>query len=60
MSHYSLNMIAAKAYAAYCKQAGGETFDHKKLPTWDELGGNRQACWLAAAQEIIAIHSTVH
>jgi len=34
---------------AYAKQAGGVTFDGKPLPTWDELGEERQACWKAAA-----------
>ena len=36
-------------WAAYAKQAGGVTFDGKPLPTWDELGEERQACWKAAA-----------
>jgi hypothetical protein len=34
---------------AYAIQAGGKTFDGKPLPTWDELGGERQSCWIAAA-----------
>ena len=36
-------------WEAYAKQAGGLTFDGKPLPTWDELGKERQACWRAAA-----------
>ena len=43
---------AVKAYAAYCKQAGGLTFDGKPLPTFEELGEDRQACWMAAAEEL--------
>ena len=39
---------AAKAYAAYCAQACGLTFDGKPLPTFEELGEARQACWIAA------------
>ena len=34
---------------AYAVQAGGKTFDGKPLPTWDELGEERQSCWIAAA-----------
>lgn len=34
---------------AYAVQAGRETFDGKPLPTWDELGQERQSCWVAAA-----------
>ena len=43
---------AVKAYAAYCKQAGGVTFDGKPLPTFEELGDDRQACWIAAADAL--------
>lgn len=34
---------------AYAVKAGGKTFDGKPLPTWDELGEERQSCWVAAA-----------
>ena len=43
---------AVTAYAAYCKQAGGVTFDGKPLPTFEELGEDRQACWIAAADTL--------
>ena len=46
------NAKAIKAYAAYCAQAGGVTFDGKPLPTFDELGEERQACWIAAVDAI--------
>ena len=46
------NAKAIKAYAAYCKQAGGVTFDGKPLPTFEELGEERQACWIAAVDSI--------
>ena len=46
------NAKAIKAYAAYCVQAGGVTFDGKPLPTFDELGEERQACWVAAVDAI--------
>ncbi len=46
------NAKAIKAYAAYCAQAGGLTFDGKPLPTFDELGEERQACWIAAVDAI--------
>ena len=46
------NEKAIKAYAAYCVQAGGVTFDGKPLPTFDELGEERQACWIAAVDAI--------
>jgi hypothetical protein len=41
--------IAKLMWDAYAIQAGGKTFDGKPLPTWDELGEERQACWVAAA-----------
>jgi hypothetical protein len=41
--------IAKLMWNAYAVQAGGKTFDGKPLPTWDELGEERQACWVAAA-----------
>ena len=43
---------AAKAYAAYCAQAGGLTFDGKPLPTFEELGEARQARWIAAVDSV--------
>ena len=46
------NENAIKAYAAYCVQAGGVTFDGKPLPTFYELGEERQACWIAAVDAI--------
>ena len=41
--------IAKLMWDAYAVQAGGKTFDGKSLPTGDELGENRQSCWVAAA-----------
>ena len=41
--------IAKLMWDAYAVQAGGKTFDGKPLPTWDELGEERQSCWIAAA-----------
>ena len=41
--------IAKLMWDAYATQAGGKTFDGKPLPTWDELGEDRQSCWVAAA-----------
>jgi hypothetical protein len=41
--------IAKLMWDAYALQAGGKTFDGKPLPTWDELGEERQSCWIAAA-----------
>jgi hypothetical protein len=40
---------ARRMWDAYAVQAGGVTFDGKPLPTWDELGEDRQSCWVAAA-----------
>ena len=40
--------IAEELYGAYVRQAGGVTYDGKTLPTWFELGPNRQMCWIAA------------
>ena len=41
--------IAKLMWDAYAVQAGNKTFDGKPLPTWDELGEDRQSCWIAAA-----------
>lgn len=41
-----------RMWDAYAAQGGGKTFDGKPLPTWDELGDERQACWRAALQAI--------
>lgn len=41
--------LPREMWEAYCKKAGGVTFDGKPLPTWDELGADRRACWQAAA-----------
>ena len=41
--------IAKLMWDAYAIQAGGKTFDGKPLPAWDELGDDRQSCWVAAA-----------
>ena len=50
--------LAEVAYQAYCKQAGGVTFDGKPLPTYAELGSNRQECWEAAVSAVkVAIMS---
>lgn len=41
-----------RMWAAYAAQAGGKTFDGKPLPTWEELGDERQACWRAALKAV--------
>ncbi len=46
MTHLEL---AKLLWDAYSLQAGGKTFDGKPLPTWEELGEDRQSCWLAVA-----------
>ena len=48
MTNYE--QMAEKMYSAYCQQAGGLTFDGKPLPSFQELGLERQACWKAAAE----------
>ena len=56
----SYAQIAQSMYAAYCAQAEGKAFNGSTLPTFDELGADRQACWEAAAQaahlEITQVH----
>ena len=48
MTNYE--QMAEKMYSAYCQQAGGLTFDGKPLPSFQELGLERQTCWKAAAE----------
>jgi hypothetical protein len=45
--------LASCMWDAYGVRAGGVTFDGKPLPTWAELGDDRQGCWYAAALEAI-------
>lgn len=52
--------LAQSAYDAYCKQASGKTFDGKPLPTYAELGADRQACWEAAARQMVAEIAAIH
>ena len=56
----SFSQLARVMYAAYNLQAGGKTFDGKPLPTWKELGADRQGCWLAAAKAAALELHTVH
>lgn len=56
----TFDQLAASAYAAYCKQAGGKTFDGKPLPTYEELGEDRQACWRAAVTQVSAELAAMH
>lgn len=51
----SFEQIAASMYHAYCKQAGG-----KPLPTWSEIGSERQSCWVAAAKQAASELALVH
>jgi hypothetical protein len=39
---------AIKAWNAYAECAGGRSYDGCALPTWEGLGKDRQACWMAA------------
>lgn len=43
--------LGQKLYAAYCDKAGGKTFDGKPLPSFAQLGTERQACWIAGAEQ---------
>jgi hypothetical protein len=47
--------LAMAMWLAYSQQAGGKTFDGKPLPTWEELGDERQQCWFAAAEAAMSI-----
>jgi hypothetical protein len=46
------NRALQRMWGAYSAAGGGKTYDGKPLPTWDELGADRQACWRAALQAI--------
>ena len=52
--------LAANAYAAYCKQAGGKDFVHHPLPTYAQLSAEMQACWVAAVQQVAAEIAAIH
>ncbi len=56
----SIEQLARAAYAAYCLQAASLTSINKPLPSFDEMGAERQSCWIAAVQavrkEIEAVH----
>lgn len=48
------SQIAERMWEAYSAQAGGKTYDNKPLPTWVQLGDQRQACWCAAAMAALS------
>ena len=50
--------LARIMWSAYCNKAGGVTFDGKPLPTWENLGQERQFCWIAAA-DAAAVYLTM-
>ena len=52
--------LAAIAYAAYCKQAGGKTFDDKPLPAYEDLGSDRRTCWVEAVRQVAAEIAAIH
>ena len=52
MNNTSELQPAKIAYQAYRQQAVGKTFDGNLLPSFEELGTERQACWVAATQAI--------
>lgn len=60
MGHKNFHQLAKSAYDAYCKKAGGKTFDGKPLPNFDELGADRQSCWIAAAKQLWAEFAAIH
>ena len=45
---------AMAAWDAYSEASGGKTYDGKPLPTWQELGEDKQAAWRTAAKAAIA------
>lgn len=45
---------AKVGYEAYCKQAKYKTFDGRPIPKWEELGEDRQACFVAFTKAAIA------
>ena len=47
--------LAGALWDAYSIKAGGKTFDGKPLPTWEELGEDRQSCWHAVAKRAIQV-----
>jgi hypothetical protein len=42
--------LARVMWDAYAKKAGGKSYDGKPLPAWDDLGEDRQLCWVEAAR----------
>jgi hypothetical protein len=60
MPHKTFEQLAQSAYDAYCKQAGGKTFDGQPLPTFDALGAERQSCWIAAVKQLWAEFAALH
>ena len=56
----TFEQLAREGYEAYSKEAGGKTFDGKPLPTYAELGEERQACWVAATKQIVAAYAVLH
>ena len=47
--------LAETLWDAYSIRADGKTVDEKPLPTWKELGEDRQSCWHAVAKRAIQV-----
>lgn len=56
----TFEQLAESAYNAYRKQAGGETFDGKPLPAYEDLGSDRRACWVEAVRQVAAEIAAIH
>jgi hypothetical protein len=52
VSHESFNNSPAAATRQYPK--AGARPDGKPLPTYEQLGLDRQLCWIAVAKQIVA------
>jgi hypothetical protein len=50
-----VDRLSTELWKSYSYKAGGKTFDGKPLPTWEELGEDRQECWRAVARRAIQI-----
>ncbi|MDO8769552.1 MAG: hypothetical protein Q7K57_12780 [Burkholderiaceae bacterium] len=56
----TFEQLAASAYHAYSKQAGGKDYVHHPLPTYDKLSPEMQACWVAAVKQVAAEIAAIH
>ncbi len=46
-------ILGKTCFEGYREDMGGETFDGRPIPEWDDLGDKVRSGWIAGAQKVI-------